>query len=219
MKRISILTLVLIAITISCANNSPVDDSQDYCTMEESTLEGGPCEGCEAIFEYGDRTITSELTLPDFNDEALKIKVTGTVYQPDGKTPAENVILYLYHTNQEGVYENKYNASNWESRHGYIRGWVKTNVNGKFTFYTLKPGSYPNGTEPAHIHITVLEPECKYYWLNSYHFAGDQLLTDDELNPVSPRGGSSGLLNLKQEGDLWVGTRDIILGKNVPGYE
>lgn len=219
MKRILIFTLMVVSITASCANNSPVDDhNQDYCTMDESTLIGN-CEGCEAIFEYGDRTITSELTLPDFNDEGLKIKVTGTVYKPDGTTPAENVILYVYHTNQNGIYENKNNATNWERRHGYIRGWVKTDVNGNYTFYTLKPGIYPSRSSPAHIHITVLEPDCKFYWLGSYHFAGDQLLTDDEINPVSPRGGSSGLLNLIREGDLWVGTRDIILGKNVPGYE
>ncbi|MBL4656517.1 MAG: intradiol ring-cleavage dioxygenase, partial [Flavobacteriales bacterium] len=69
------------------------------------------------------------------------------------------------------------------------------------------------------IHPTILEPSGKYYWLGSYHFEGDSLLTDNEINPDSPRGGSSGLLTLTKEEDIWVGTRDIILGKNVPDYE
>ena len=48
---------------------------------------------------------------------------------------------------------------------------------------------------------------------------GDSLLTNNEINPDSPRGGSSGLLTFKNEDGLLVGKRDIILGKNIPGYE
>lgn len=184
-----------------------------------STLVGGPCEGCEAIFEYGHNKLHSIDTLPDFKEEGTKIKISGTVYQNDGKTPARNVILYVYHTDQNGIYLNKYDKENWAKRHGYIRGWVKTNNEGKYTFYTLKPGAYPNRSVSAHIHPVILEPNGKYYWLGSYHFEGDTLLTEKEISPHSPRGGSSGLLSIHKEGNLWVGVRDIVLGKNLPGYE
>jgi len=182
-------------------------------------LVGGPCEGCEAIFEYGDRELTSVDTLPDFNDQGLKIKVSGTIYQNNGTTTAKDVILYVYHTDQKGIYATKGGETGWAKRHGYIRGWVKTDKDGKYSFYTLRPGVYPNRSSPAHIHPTILEPGGKYYWLGTYHFEGDSLLTDNEINPDFPRGGSSGLLTLKKEGDIWAGTRDIILGKNVPDYE
>jgi protocatechuate 3,4-dioxygenase beta subunit len=178
----------------------------------------GHCEGCEAVFEYGDKTLNSLDTLPDFHLNGQKIKVTGTVYQPDGRTPAKDIIIYIYHTNQQGIYENKFGKTNWERRHGYIRGWVKTEANGRYTFYTLKPGTYPDGSEPAHIHITILEPDGKYYWLDSYHFEGDPLLTAKESSPEYPRGGNSGLLKLKKMDNIWVGKRNIILGKNVPDY-
>ncbi len=181
-------------------------------------LVGGPCEGCEAVFEYGNRKLSPVDTLPDFNDKGMRIKVTGTIYENDGKTPAEGVILYIYHTDQNGVYATRGDETGWGRRHGYIRGWVKTGRDGKYTFYTLKPGTYPNRRTPAHIHPVILEPDGKYYWLGSYHFAGDPLLTEREISPKSPRGGSSGLLRLRKEGDLWVGERDIVLGKNVPGY-
>jgi protocatechuate 3,4-dioxygenase beta subunit len=181
-------------------------------------LIGGPCEGCEAIFEYGDQVLKSTDTLPDFHNIGQRIKVQGTIYQSDGITPAKNVILYVYHTNQDGRYEVKSNARGWANRHGYIRGWVKTDADGRYSFYTLKPGAYPSGTEPAHIHYTVLEPDGKYYWLGSCHFSGDKLLTKNETNPKDPRGGTSGLLSLEKDGPILVGTRDIILGRNIPGY-
>ena len=182
-------------------------------------LVDGPCEGCEAVFEFGDKNLSSVDTLPDFDKDGPRIKITGTIYKPDEKTPAEDVIIYVYHTNQNGIYETKGNETGWAKRHSYIRGWVKTDTDGEYAFYTLKPGTYPSRSEPAHIHITILEPNGKYYWLGSYHFEGDPLLTEKEVNPELPRGGSSGLLSLQKEEDLWVGKRNIILGKNVPDYD
>lgn len=207
----SIPILFLILLLSSCSN------SQDQ--QQDARLVGGPCEGCEAVFEYGYKTLNAVDTLPDFNDEGLKIKVTGTIYENDGKTPAKGVILYIYHTDQNGIYTAREGATGWAQRHGYIRGWAKTGKDGKYTFYTLKPGVYPDRSQPAHIHPIILEPNGKYYWLGSYHFKGDTLLTDKEINPNAPRGGSSGLITLKKKDDIWVGRRDIILGKNVAGYK
>jgi len=203
--------LVITVLNNSCAN------SQNH-KQDRFRLVGGPCEGCEAIFEYGDKDLSPVDTLPDFNDQGLRIKVTGTIYQNDGKTPEKDVILYVYHTDQKGIYATKGDETGWAKRHGYIRGWIKTDSDGQYVFYTLKPGVYPDRSQPAHIHPTILEPNGKYYWLGSYHFDGDSLLTNIEINPDSPRGGSSGLLTLKKEGDIWVGTRDIVLGKNVADY-
>lgn len=180
-------------------------------------LIGGPCEGCEAVFEYGDRALTSTATLPDYNSPGPKLKLTGTIYKKDGRTPAPNVILYIYHTNQEGIYETRRDETGWARRHGYIRGWIKTDMTGKYTFYTLKPGSYPDRSLPAHIHGTVLEPNGYYYWVDEWHFKGDSLLKMEEESEDSAYGGS-GIVELKQEEDLLVAYRDIILGKNVPGY-
>jgi protocatechuate 3,4-dioxygenase beta subunit len=192
--------------------------SQDLSTNKPK-LVGGRCEGCEAVFEFGDKILSSVDTLPVFNEQGLKIKVKGTIYLNDGNTPAKDVILYVYHTDQKGLYSTKDSETGWGKRHGYNRGWVKTDNSGKYEFYTLKPGVYPNRSAPAHIHPIILEPNGKYYWHEDYHFEGDSLLTERETNPNSPRGGDSGLLSLKEEGDIWVGTKDIVLGKNVPNYD
>jgi protocatechuate 3,4-dioxygenase beta subunit len=182
-------------------------------SLAQGTLVGGACQGCEAVFEYDDRTLSATDTLPGFEENTPKLKITGTIYEPDGKTPASDVILYIYHTNHEGVYPTDGDEQGWARRHGYIRGWVKTGADGKYTFYTFKPGSY--SSNPAHIHPTILEPNGQYYWLGSYHFSGDPHLTEEHKNSESPRGGSNGILSLKKETGMWVGHRDFILGKNL----
>lgn len=180
-------------------------------------LIGNNCEGCEAVLEFGDRKLSAIDTLPLFEQTNPKIKVSGTVYKQDGITPAEGVILYLYHTNRDGIYPTRGDEKGWGRRHGYIRGWVKTDQNGHYTFYTFRPASYPNSSEAAHIHITLLEPDGKYYWLGSYLFDDDPFLTDRDLSKT-PRGGSDGILKLTKDGTLLVGSRDIILGENIPDY-
>ncbi len=205
------LTFTYILLITSSCNSQDID-------LGNYKLAGGPCEGCEVVLEYGDRELTAVDTLPDFKNDGLKLKLTGTIYQHDGKTPAEDVILYIYHTDQDGIYPNKGDETGWAKRHGYLRGWIKTDKNGKYAFYTLKPGTYPSRSAPAHIHPIILEPDGKYYWIEEYLFNDDPLLTEEELLKSSPRGGSSGILNLKKDGNLWIGERDIILGKNVPGY-
>ncbi|RMG22429.1 MAG: intradiol ring-cleavage dioxygenase [Bacteroidetes bacterium] len=210
MKKLFLLCC-LSALLCACGNSQT-------SSVPAPRLVGGPCEGCEAIFEFGNTPLHSIDTLPGFEEAGQKIKVSGRVYQQDGKTPAAGVILYVYQTNEAGIYENKYKQTNWESRHGYIRAWLKTGPDGRYAFYTLKPGSYPQRTTPAHIHLTVLEPDGKYYWLESYHFKGDPLLSPAEIAPDAPRGGSTGLLDLQQQDGLWVGSRDIILGKHIPAY-
>ena len=187
-------------------------------TQNAHRLVGGSCEGCEAIFEYGKRELNSLDTLPGFFDEGEPLKISGTIYQPDEKTPAEGVILYVYQTNQQGIYENKYQENNWARRHGYIRGWLKTGPDGRFCFFTTMPGTYPNRQEPAHIHPTLLEPDGKYYWLHSIVFAGDPLLGTDQKTSNATQRGNSGLIHLNKNGNQWEGQINFILGKNIPNY-
>lgn len=183
-------------------------------TEQDGVLVGGPCEGCEAIFEFGNRQLSPADTLPDFEETDEKLKITGTIYQNDGKTPAQDVIFYVYHTNEEGVYPTKGNEKGWDRRHGYIRGWIKTDADGRYTFYTRMPGSY--SSNPAHIHPTILEPNGQYYYIDEYRFEGDPNLNQHRDN--HPRGGS-GIVEIKQENGMRVIHRDIVLGLNVPGYE
>jgi len=178
---------------------------------------GGPCEGCEAIYEYGNKRLASVDTLPQFNKLPNPIKVKGVVYKDDGKTPASDIILYVYHTNNKGVYPSGKNSKGWERRHGYLRGWMKTDSQGRYAFYTSRPASYPNSSIPQHIHITVKEPDKNEYYIDDFYFKDDPNITNTILNKRNSRAGF-GVLSLKKEEMLQVATRDIVLGLNIPNY-
>lgn len=180
-------------------------------------LVGGPCEGCEAIHEFGKKVLTSVDTLPKFNRTEPKLKISGTVFKKDGRTPASGVVLYVYHTNREGIYETKGDETGWARRHGFIRGWVKTGKDGRYTFFTFRPASYPNRKEPEHIHITVKEPEKNEYYIEDFYFDNDPLLTPQKRKERKRRGGS-GIVSAIQMQDIYHIERNIILGLNIPDY-
>lgn len=209
MKNIIGLALVLL-FTSSC-------QGQSETTTERAV--GGPCQDCEALLDYNLLQISPSAmdTLPGFFENSPKVKITGTVYQHDGKTPANNVILYVYHTNRNGLYEPSKNPMGWEKRHGQFRGWMKTGADGKFTFYTFRPAHYPNVAEPEHIHLYVKEPDTIPYYMDSYVFSDDPLLTEKEKKELNNRGGS-GVITLEHKEGLWTVDRSIVLGLNIPNY-
>jgi len=180
---------------------------------------GGTCEGCEAIFETPipfDQLNWVD-TLPDFKEAGPKMLITGTIYQADGKTPARNTILYVYHTDQKGVYATKGNEAGWGKRHGYIRGWIRTHADGRYAFYTLKPAAYPREKIPAHIHPVIKEVDKNEYYIDEYLFDDDPFLTAAERKKQEKRGGN-GIIVLTKKNGLLTANRDIILGMNIPGY-
>ena len=196
----------------------------DACTQPKFTDEsssrqvGGRCDECKAVFEYGSKQLSWIDTLPDYNDSGPKMEVSGTIYQRDGKTPASGVILYIYHTNQEGIYPTKGNETGWDKRHGYIRGWIKTDATGKYKFYTLRPGAYPGRENPEHIHATIKEPNVSSYWIDEYLFDDDPILTKKERDAQQRRGGNGIIKLTKDSKGILIAHRDIILGQNVSGY-
>ena len=204
--KASLIILTLLSISLAA------------CAQEPKKLVGGPCEGCEAIHEspIPFDQLPRSVTLPDFSDKGPRIEVSGIVYQRDGMTPASDVVLYVYHTNREGVYPTKGNEQGWAKRHGYIRGWVKTDKNGYYQFRTLRPAAYPDRGAAEHIHITVKEPDKNEYYLDDYLFADDPLLP--KVLNEKPRGGNGVVTLVDSEDGVQHATRHIFLGLNVPDY-
>ena len=178
---------------------------------------GGGCEGCQAIYQDMPAVLNEVDTLPDFNQPGPKMLVFGTIYMHDGKTPAANTVLYIYHTDQSGLYSPAPNQTGVAKRHGALRGWIKTNANGQYKFYTLRPAPYPKANIPAHIHPIVREPDVNEYYIDEYRFSDDPLLTAQEKARDENRGGS-GVVTLTKEGNLLMCKRDIVLGLNIPNY-
>jgi protocatechuate 3,4-dioxygenase beta subunit len=180
---------------------------------------GGGCEGCAVIYQSPipfDQLSWVD-TLPDFHEAGTRIVISGVIYQSDGVTPAKDVVLYVYHTDQTGRYTNRNKEEGYAGRQGYIKGWVKTNEKGEYKLYTLRPVSYPNSKIPAHIHPVIREPNKNEYWIDEFLFDDDPFLTGEERKKQEGRGGN-GILKLEKRDGIYHCIRDIYLGRNVPDY-
>jgi protocatechuate 3,4-dioxygenase beta subunit len=212
MKLLFVFTIILLS-NIACSQKN-----DKKATQANNMHVGGTCEGCEAIHEspVPFASLTNVSWLPDWNDKGRKLEVNGVVYKADG-TPASNVIIYVYHTDQTGVYPTKGDEKGWAKRHGYVRGWMKTNEKGEYKFFTLRPAAYPGRNAPEHIHVTLKEPDKNEYWIDEYVFDDDPLLTGNERKNCRDRGGS-GILKVKDVENVLKAERNIYLGKNIPDY-
>lgn len=218
MKIIISLIAFLIFTNFVCGQNDD-KSGNDNKPGEESTITvGDGCEGCEAVYESP--VPLEELshidTLPDFETAATKLEISGVIYGPDGTTPAPGIVMYVYHTDQNGYYTKKGSDN---GRHGYNRGWLKTNEKGEYKFYTLRPAPYPNATFPAHIHPTIKEPRKTEYWIDDYVFDDDKYVNESYRKNAGNRGGNGIVALVKNENGIYTAKRDIILGKNIPNYK
>ena len=178
---------------------------------------GGGCDGCELMFEGMPTHLQPETELPRQGEAGEPLEIEGTIYQVDGKTPAAGVVLYVYHTDAKGLYTPAA-GQKAARRHGRLRGWMKTDASGHYKFRTIRPAPYPSGEMPAHIHPTVKEPGKNEYYIDEIRFTDDPLVTEKERASAENRGGSGIIKLTKNSAGVWTGRRDIILGRNIPGY-
>ena len=140
-----------------------------------------------------------------------RIEISGTVVDADGITPAAGVILYVYHTNRAGLYARDPAARGLEAQHGRLRGWLRTDSVGRYRFTSVRPGPYPGGREPAHVHMELLPPGGVACEIDPVEFTDDALLTP-AVRRDRPGYGGSGIVTPRRRPDgSWIAVRDIRL--------
>jgi protocatechuate 3,4-dioxygenase beta subunit len=179
---------------------------------------GGGCDGCEIMYVDMPASINATDTSAGWTESGQKLLLTGTVYQIDGKTPAANIVVYYWQTDNTGHYSPTSKMSTAAKRHGHLRGWVKTDPDGRYAIYTIRPAPYPGRDIPAHIHTSIREPAMSNeYYIDEFVFDDDPLLTTEKRRKLENRGGS-GILRVLVDGELQIAEHNIILGLNIPDY-
>lgn len=161
------------------------------------------------IYDYSEKQLNNIDTIPDFASRTNKLKITGIIYENDGKTPAKNVLLFIHQADEDGNFELKRHNKKRYVKH---RGWVRTDANGRYTFYTFIPGKYMFGNELTQILPIIKEPNKPEYKIESFVFDNDPLLTDSCRKKIENTNPSR-ILKLDKKEGLFVATRDIVLGK------
>jgi catechol 1,2-dioxygenase len=98
---------------------------------------GGPYYKANAPFR-------SKIAPSKSNGEVLRMK--GKVIKSDCVTPIANAVLDIWQANESGNYEDE-----------WYRGQVRTDNDGDYTFETVIPKGYGEGTgyRPPHLHFKV----------------------------------------------------------------
>ena len=84
-----------------------------------------------------------------------RLEVSGTVYAADGRTPIAGASLYVYQTDARGYYKPDDAMGNRDPR---LRVLLRTDARGRYSYRTIRPGSYPSTRVPKHIHYEVAAP-------------------------------------------------------------
>ncbi len=177
--KVGFITGSILAIITShagCSGHTQHTGDSGTEQQTQSGRVGGECEAgyCDLIYKGMPEEINSVDTSAGWYEKGEKLMVTGTVFKADGKTPAPDVIVYYHHTDNNGYYSPGNDKPEDQTRHGHIRGWVKTDEKGNYTIYTIRPAPYPGREFPAHIHWLIKEPAIKNeYWVEDLVFDDD----------------------------------------------
>lgn len=189
----TLLTASLLAFALpGCAQAPPAERPAPY-----------PCEGCEIIQEVDADTLASSVRIADASEPGERLVLTGRVLRADGRTPAPGVVLYFHQTGADGLYQRVGGALT-------IQGWLITDADGRYRVETIRPGPYPSGEFPAHVHVYVGEPGRAPYYLNDVVFEGDPRVTEAYLAGLIPH-TDDGVVRLVRDGAGWRGQRDLVL--------
>lgn len=218
MRTYTLPACILMAFTPAACQQQPHTEHADTIAAGPERQVGGPCECCEAWRDGLPGALSWQTTITPDGEPGEVLAVSGTIFESDGKTPAEGVILYVYHTDYTGRYSNGTASTTCGRRHGHLRGWMKTGSDGRYRFRTIRPASYPNSKIEQHIHPVIKEPGVREYWIDAFVFDDDPYLTTDMRKHLDNRGGTGILHPVRNKQGIWVAERDIVLGKNVPGY-
>jgi protocatechuate 3,4-dioxygenase beta subunit len=163
---------------------------------------GAPCGSCDEP-----RQLSWNTVIPAEKDTSEPLVITGKIFQSDGKTPAEGVVLFVYHTERTGYYIRPDDAFR-----SWVKGWMKIGTDGKYEFRTVRPSVYPYRTTPAQIHAHIYGAGYSERSINDYWFKDDPRINEKELKNAAVYGGHPVIVEVKRGSDgVWRGERDITL--------
>jgi protocatechuate 3,4-dioxygenase beta subunit len=156
---------------------------------------GNPCAGA-----------TSVAVLAGPEEPGERLVVTGTVFAPDGVTPAPGVFLYVYNTDATGRYNSERGLP------PRLHGWMKTGPDGRYEYRTIKPASYPGSRIPAHVHTQLWGGVYPPQSGPELNFEGDPFLSAAEKERSERLGRFAFIRPLRKDASgVWRVEQDIRL--------
>ena len=156
--------------------------------------------------------LTHTDTIPEYGSKIEKLKIHGTIYQSDGVTPASDVIFYIEQADENGDFQMRGEKGD---KYVYHSGTIKTDAEGKYTFFTFVPGNDRRYNQLSQLYPAVKEPSKPAYFLPTLLFDNDPLLTRKCRKRMAKKDDVSRILKPKSIDGLLVVEKDIVLPEAV----
>ncbi|MGH6903546.1 MAG: protocatechuate 3,4-dioxygenase subunit beta [Geminicoccaceae bacterium] len=129
------------------------------------------------------------------NGEPLgeRIVVTGRVLDEDGRA-VPDALIEIWQANAAGRYVHKADQHDAPLDPNFLgAGRCVTDEDGRYRFYSIKPGAYPwgnhhNAWRPNHIHFSLFGHSFATRLVTQMYFPGDPLLDLDPIYQGAPEG-------------------------------
>ncbi len=150
------------------------------------------------------------------------LQVSGRILDEAGR-PVPGAVVELWQANAAGRYFHPIDQRDAPLDPNFIgNGRVRTDGEGRYAFFTVKPGAYPVPVEdtwwrPPHVHFSVLGPASLSRLVTQMYFPGDPMNDWDRiLNSVPDPAARQRLVARQthpaQAGGGWLAfTHDIVL--------
>ncbi len=181
------------------------NDSNNDCEVTTTDIEGP--------FYLENSPNVYNITPFNINENFNFINISGTIYANDCISTIKNVQIDVWQANV-GEFDPKTNEfinSNYEDNS--FRGTITSNDNGNYSFLTIKPGKYLNGSyyRPSHIHFKLKYGNLEL--TTQLYFEGDSTIPIDFW--ASSESAQDRIISLSDnENGIQTGVFDIILDVN-----
>jgi protocatechuate 3,4-dioxygenase beta subunit len=114
--------------------------------------------------------ISSTGRIAPATEPGTPLSIRGMIVEPDGRTPAEGVVVHAYHRDQQGF---DFGRDDREFTTWRLQGWAKTDARGFFEFDTIRPAPDHMGRDAAHVHFTLESAKHGRQWANTVYVSDD----------------------------------------------
>ena len=155
-------------------------------------------------------SLSSKARIAPAGEPGDPLVISGQVFDAAGLRPVPNIVVYAYHTDVKGLY-----TPSGAGRPPRLRGWARTDAEGRYEFQTIRPAPYPGNGPPAHVHFELSGAGHARQEAEELQFEGDPKVTPEMAQRSRRAGRFGGVRPITRGADgVWRCTFDMRLRAN-----